>query len=138
MLKKGDSPSSAFAKFERTRRRAPKKQKLQKRETVIFAAILLGLEGKRSCAFLQERGISPKWLDSDSSPQSYVKGYMAGDPWRKKVQDEKTRAKQRVNRYTDVELANAFSFYLSDQLEELRRLLTTRVTRAVRVKLPVA
>ena len=138
MWKKRDSPSFAFARFESTGRRAPKKQKLQKRDTVIFAAILLELRGRNYCSFLKERGIRPKWSDSDSSPESYVKSYLAGDPWRKRVHDEKTRAKDRMGRYTDVELADAFKVYLQERLEELRRLLTTRATRAARVKLPVA
>ena len=136
MAKKGDSPSSAFAKFERTKRRVPKKQKLQKRETVIFAAILRELRGLKYCSFLQAREIKPKWWES--GPANYPKSYQTGDPWRKRVQDEKTRAKQRMDRYTNAELADAFNAYLPDLFEELSRLLPTRATRAARVKLPVA
>lgn len=128
--------SSAFAKFVPAKRRAPKKRKLTKRDAVIFAAILLGLEGTKYCSFLQERGIRPKWFDSGSSPESYAKSYIAGDPWRKKVQDEKTRAKLRMDRYSEAELTSAFSAYLPDRLNELRERLSVRPTRAARMKLP--
>ncbi len=136
MAKKGDSPSSAFAKFERTKRRAPKKQKLQKRETVIFAAILLELEGPKYCAFLQDHEVKPKW--SDSGPMSYPKSYQTGEPWRKKVQDEKTRAKVRMSRYPESELLDAVNIHLPNQFHKISGLFPTRATRAARVKLPVA
>jgi hypothetical protein len=124
MWKKSDSPSSAFAKFERAGVRVPKKQKLQKRETVIFAAILLELIGLKYSSFLQAREIRPKWWES--GPADYPKSYQAGDPWRKKVQDEKTRAKQRMDRYTSAQLADAFNAHLPDLFGELARLLSTR------------
>ncbi len=117
--------SSVLAKFhDEKRRRPPKRAKLLKREAVIFGAILLGRQGVKYCHFLQERGIRPKW--SDFGHESYPKGYLSGGPWRKKIHDEKTRAKSRMNRYTDAELANAFSSHLSDLIDELRRILSTR------------
>jgi hypothetical protein len=51
---------------------------------------------------------------------------MAGDPWRKKVQDEKTRAKVRMNCYTNAQLADAFNVHLPIQFKELTPLLQTR------------
>jgi hypothetical protein len=128
--------TSAFAKFAPTKRPAPKKRAVMKRDAVIFAAILLGLEGTKYCSFLQEYQIRPKWSDTDSSLGSYVKSYQAGNPWRKKVQDEKTRAKSRIDRYNDEELAKAFSAYLPERLNELREQLSVRPTRAARRKLP--
>jgi hypothetical protein len=128
--------SSVFAGFERKKRRAPKKQKLQKRDAVIFGAILLDLKGIKYCSFLQEHQIRPKWSDSDSAHENYVKSYVAGNPRRKKVQDEKTRAKSRIDRYNDEELAKAFSAYLPERLNELREQLSVRPTRAARRKLP--
>jgi hypothetical protein len=117
--------SSVLAKFhDEKRRRPPKRAKLLKREAVIFGAILLGRQGVKYCHFLQERGIRPKW--SDFGHESYPKSYLSGGPWRKKIHDEKTRAKSRMNRYTDAELANAFSSHLSDLIDELRRILSTR------------
>lgn len=117
-------------------RRPPKKRKLLKRDAVIFAAILLGLKGLKYSSFLQEYGVRPKWSDSDSSPESYPKSYRAGEPWRKRIQDEKARARARMNRYTDAELADAFSSHLPDRIDELRRQLATREAPSARAKLP--
>jgi hypothetical protein len=122
---------AVLAKFKETVRRGPpKKKRLPKHETVIFAAILLGLEGMKYCSFLQEHRIRPKW--SDPGHESYPKSYQAGGPLRKKVQDEKTRAKSRMSRHTDVGLANAFSSHLPDQIDELRTVLSTRATEGSR------
>jgi hypothetical protein len=71
-----------------------------KRDTVIFAAILLELKGMGS-SFLQEHGIKPK--QSDTGFATYPLNYGAGDPWRKKIQDEKTRAKLRMQGYAGSE-----------------------------------
>ncbi len=114
--------TAVLAKIESTKRRAPKKGKLLKRDAVIFAAILLGHKGTKYCAFLHERQVRPKWCDSEASAESYPKSYKAGDPWRKKVQDEKTRAKLRMDGYTDSELSIAFHSYLPDRLDALRQL----------------
>ena len=118
--------ASVLAKFEATKRRTPKKGRLLKRDAVIFAAILLGHQGTKYCAFLHEREIRPKWCDPESRTESYPKRYKAGDPWRKKVQDEKTRAKLRMDRYTDSELSTAFHSYLPDRLDTLRHKLSIR------------
>jgi hypothetical protein len=127
---------AVLTKFDaKKRRRPPKKRRLLKREAVIFAAILRGLEGFEYCSFLEERGIRPKWSDSDFGHESYTKSYRAGNPWRKRVQDEKSRSKTRMDRYTDAELANSFSSHLYDLIDELRRLLSTREAHSVRTKL---
>lgn len=115
--------------------RLHKSRKLGKRDTVIFAAILLELKGPGYCSFLQDHGVRPKW--SDSGPATYAKSYQTGEPWRKKVQDEKTRAKSRMSRYVDSELADALNTHLPDQFDSISPLLPTRATRTTRVKLPV-
>ena len=108
-----------------------KRRKPGKRDTVIFAAILMGLKGVRYCSFLQDQGLRPKW--SDSGPATYPKSYQVGDPWRKKVQDEKTRAKLRMNSYALSELATAFNTYLPRNLTRSAHCFT-RATRLTRVK----
>jgi len=113
-----------FRSIKRTR--PPKKGKLLKRDVVIFAAILLGIKGPKYCSFLHERQVKPKWLDSDSTVDSYPKSYMAGGSWRKKVQDEKTRAESRMGRYTDSELSIAFQLYAPNSLAALRERLLIR------------
>ncbi len=104
-----------------------RKRKLAKRDTVIFAAILMELKGMKYCSFLQGCGIKPKW--SDSGPATYPQSYQAGDPWRKKVQDEKTRARPRMDRYAKPELAIAFNTYLPDKFTSLSPRLSARETQ---------
>jgi hypothetical protein len=104
--------------------RAAKKTKLQKRDTVVFAAILLGHQATSYCEFLNKQGVRPKWANGNPTNGSYPTSYRLGDPWRKKVQDEKTRAKSRMNRYTESELAKAFQTFLSGNEDELRQKLS--------------
>jgi 7-cyano-7-deazaguanine synthase in queuosine biosynthesis len=99
-----------------------------RRDAVIFAAILKALTGLKYCAYLQEHLLRPKW--SDSGPASYTKSYEMGGSSQKKVQDEKSRAASRMNRYVDSELANAFITYLPSEFDELSRLLNSRNSRS--------
>lgn len=84
-------------------------------------------KGMKYCSFLKDCGVKPKW--SEPCPSNYCAGYQAGNPWRKKIQDEKTRAKTQMEGYTDPALADAFNFYLPDKLEELSGLLNSRNSR---------
>ncbi len=104
--------------------KAKKKRKPVKRDTVLFAAILAGLKGPKYCSFLEKHGIRTKW--SDSGHASYPKSYQAGDPWRKKIQDEKTRARLRMNKYASSELATAFSAHLPEEFDQISPLLHSR------------
>jgi hypothetical protein len=101
-----------------------KNNRIARRDLAIFAAILLGLEGLKYCGFLHDRGIRPKW--SDTGHDTYPKSYQLGEPWRKRVQDEKARAKLRMKRYPQSELAAAFQAHLPDKLDELRLRLASR------------
>ena len=119
-----------LAKFEATaprRGEGKKRHRLGKRDTVIFAAIRMELKGMKYCSFLQDHGIRPKW--SDTGPGSYSKSYQGGDPWRKKVQDEKTRAKLRLNNYSDAELAEAVNAYLPGEFDRISPLLDSHNSR---------
>jgi hypothetical protein len=98
-----------------------------KRDAVIFGAILKQLKGMKYCAFLQQHGVKPKW--SDPGPAGYPTGYQLGEPWRKKVQDEKTRAKQRMEGHDDPTLADCFNHYLPSEFQELSGLLHSRNSR---------
>lgn len=88
-----------------------------KRETILFAAILLELKGTKYCSFLDKNGPRPKW--ADAGPANYLKSYQAGDPWRKKVQDEKTRAKHRMKRYAHSDLMTAIVKYLPTEFDKV-------------------
>jgi len=135
VMKMEAAANLVIAKFGTpAQRRGKKRGTPDRRDIVIFAAILLRREGLKYCAFLQDHGISPKW--SDFGPGGYPKSYKSGNPWRKKIQDEKTRAKARMDRYTDTELADAVNIHLPDQFQEISRLIPTRVTRTARAKHP--
>jgi hypothetical protein len=124
---------SIFAKIGApAERRVRRKGRLTKRDTVIFAAILMDLRGTRYCSFLQNYGLRPKW--SDSGPATYLQSYQIGSPWRKKVQDEKSRAKARMERYANSELANAFNTYVPDKFSSLTPLLPPCETRATHAR----
>ena len=118
---------AVLAKFEpgRLGRTAKKSNRLpRKRDTVIFAALVRELKGKAYCAYLHERGVKPKW---ESAPVStYPRGYEAGDPWRKKIQDEKTRAKTRMDGYALSDLLQSFITHLRDEFDELSGLVNSR------------
>ena len=111
-----------LARFDRVPAPEPikkrrKRRNPERRDTVIFAAILAGLKGTKYCSFLDRYGTRPKWLDS--GPPTYFKSYQAGDPWRKKVQDEKTRAKLRMQTYPPSELATAINRYLPEEFDKI-------------------
>jgi hypothetical protein len=116
--------SALIDKLAGEKRRRASKIKLQKRDTVVFAAILLGHQATSYCEFLHKQGVRPKWANGNSANGSYPVSYQSGDPWRKKVQDEKTRAKTRMNRYTESELARAFQTLLPALEDELRQKLS--------------
>ena len=111
-----------------TRAHPIRRRKLDRRETVIFVGILLGLRGHSYCAFLHQRKIMPKWSER-GGPTSYPQSYERGGSWRKAVQDEKSRAKGRMDRYPDSELATGFITFFEDQFEHLTGLLQARNSR---------
>jgi hypothetical protein len=118
-----------FAKFgsSRPKRSHVSHRKPQKRDTVIYAAILKELKGAQYCTFLHDRGLRPKW--ADGGPTTYPQSYQRGASWRKAVQDEKSRAGVRMSRRPNSELAEAFISHLSDLFDELSALLQSRNSR---------
>jgi len=101
----------------------PKRKKLTKHDTVIFAAIKMGHEGLGYCSFLQNCGVVPRWTEG---PASYGKAYKEGNPWRKKIQDEKTRARVRMSEYSQSEIAEALNKYLPAEFEQISALINSR------------
>lgn len=67
------------------------------RDAVMFAAISRGLRGLRYCRFIQEHKISPPpdWV-SAGCPKTYPEAHEVGQPWQKRIQDEKHRASVRM------------------------------------------
>jgi hypothetical protein len=82
----------------RLQTRKPSARKMM-RCAVMFSAIRAGLEGIEYCRFLHRNGISPEpnWA-SDGCPKSYPEAYEAGQPWQKRIQDEKYRAGRKLLR----------------------------------------
>jgi hypothetical protein len=110
---------------KKTRNKRPKKP--ARRDAIIFAAIALGLQGTKYCAFLQERGLKPKW--SDSGPPGYVRSYEHGGVWQKKVQDEKSRAGARMRSYAESELRDLFVTHVADIFDDISVLMNSRNSR---------
>ena len=77
------------------------------------------------CSYLDNHRIKPKWSE-DEAPPSYPQGYKLGKPWRKKIQDEKTRAKAAMANYEPSVLSNAFVTYMSAEFSEISALLNSR------------
>ena len=98
-----------------------------RRDSIIFAAITLELKGMKYCSFLKDHGVKAKW--SEPCPTNYCAGYLAGNPWQKKIQDEKSRAKTRMKGYAEPALADAFNFHIPSRFEELSGLLNSRNSR---------
>ena len=101
-----------------------KNAKPNRRDSIIFAAILFELRGMKYCSFLKDHAVKPKW--SDPCPPNYCAGYQNGQPWQKKIQDEKTRAKKRMESFPDSILADVFNEHLQDKFLVLGNLLNSR------------
>jgi hypothetical protein len=104
-----------------------------KRDTIVFAAIVRDLEGLRYCIFLDKHRVKPKW--SEDGPKSYGESYTASRSYQKKVQDEKSRAKQRMNKHADSVLMDAFNTYLPSEFDDLSSLFNSRNSRNASKKL---
>lgn len=117
---------AVLAKFELgSPRCAAKKKRLpSKRDTIIFAALVRELKAKTYCAYLHNHNVKPKW--DHPTVSTYPRGYELGDPWRKKIQDEKTRANTRMNSHASPDLLQSFINYLRNEFDELSRLLNSR------------
>lgn len=88
-----------------------------KRDTILIAAILYGLEGVKYCCFLDNHRLRPKW--SDDGAKTYRESYLVADSYKKRTQDEKSRAKQRIHRFENSALLEAFVTYLPDEFDKL-------------------
>jgi hypothetical protein len=104
-----------------------------KRDTILFAAIVSDLKGRKYCDFLDKHKITTKW--SDDGLKSYRESYLASDSYKKKVQDEKSRAKQRMSRYSHSVLMDAFITYLPSEFDELSSHSNSRNSRDASKKL---
>lgn len=98
-----------------------------KRDTILFAAITRDLEGLKFCVNVDNHRVRPKW--SDTGPKTYRESYHADSSYKKRVQDEKSRANQRMTRFVDSVLLEAFITYLPAEFDELKSLLNSRNSR---------
>jgi hypothetical protein len=70
----------------------------KKKRSAIFAAISTKDEGLKYCKTLDERklAVPADWIQ-DGCPKNYADAYKAGGPWRKRIQDEKSRYKEKYD-----------------------------------------
>jgi hypothetical protein len=70
----------------------------RKKRSAIFAAISTRDEGLKYCKTLDERklAIPAAWIQ-DGCPKNYPDAYKAGQPWQKRIQDEKSRYKKKFD-----------------------------------------
>jgi hypothetical protein len=77
----------------------------KQRRRVIFGAIQAGDEGPEYCKTLDDRRlkIRAEWIQG-GCPKTYEAAYRAGQPWRKRIQDEKSRYKTKYDQTPAAEL----------------------------------
>ena len=109
------------------RKKSRSRKEPDRRNTVIYAAIMLEFRGPQYCDYLDSHGLRPKWRDS--GPNTYRKSYDAGHPWRKKIQDEKSRAGARLKAYPESEARNALVAHLPDEFAAITEHLNSRNSR---------
>jgi hypothetical protein len=79
---------------------APEKQKRR----AIFGAIQAGDKGQKYCKTVDERKlkIPAEWIQC-GCPKTYADAYKVGQPWRKRIQDEKSRYKKKYDQTPAIE-----------------------------------
>ncbi|HEX8815368.1 MAG TPA: hypothetical protein VF753_07700 [Terriglobales bacterium] len=111
-----------------TRKKITSRNKPNRRNIVIYAAIVLKRKGLQYCEYLDTHGVKPKW--QESGPTTYRKSYDAGNAWRKRVQDEKSRSRTRFETCPESELRTALIKHLPDEFEVIVRELNSRNSRS--------
>jgi hypothetical protein len=99
----------------------------KKRDTTLFAAIVGNHKGLKYCDFLDKHRVKPKW--SEDGHRSYRESYLASGSYRKKVQDEKCRAKQRLSKYPGSVILEAFVTHFNSEFDTLSLLWNSRNSR---------
>jgi hypothetical protein len=70
----------------------------KKRRKVIFGAIQANDKGLKYCKTLDERNLAiPAEWRQGGCPKTYTDAYKAGQPWQKRIQDEKSRYKKKYD-----------------------------------------
>lgn len=71
--------------------------RLTLRERKVWNVIQQGSRGKQYCRELHNARLKPckSWVDDDC-PSNYIEAYREGQPWRKRIQDEKHRIKNKA------------------------------------------
>jgi len=80
--------------------------KLTEREKKMFDVILLGSRGMQYCRELENAGIRPRKSGAwKGAPGTYPTAYMDGEPWRHRIQDEKSRIERKAAGYHSPKVA---------------------------------
>jgi len=84
-------------KLEASKRKAAESALLTDRERKIWEVIQRGSRGLQYCRDLEAAHIKPRrkgvWQDC---PRTYPAAYQVGEPWRHRIQDEKSRIKRKA------------------------------------------
>ena len=84
-------------KLEESKRKAAKSVQLTDRERRIWQVIQRGAKGLQYCRELDSAGIAPLrkgiWKDC---PRKYESAYRQGEPWRHRIQDEKSKVRRKA------------------------------------------
>lgn len=89
--------SASKPKAKRTAKALTSTEK--KRSKVIFGAIQAEDKGQEYCKTLNDRklAIPDDWIQG-GCPRTYTDAYQAGQPWQKRIQDEKSRYKKKYDK----------------------------------------
>jgi hypothetical protein len=75
----------------------PAAGELTEREDKIWRVIQRGVKGSEYCRELGNAGVAPRksgiWKDC---PRKYASAYLEGEPWRHRIQDEKSRIRRKA------------------------------------------
>jgi hypothetical protein len=66
------------------------------RRRIIFSVLLKNVKGLKYCKALDDQKLAiPQEWSQDNCPNTYSGAYRAGQPWRKRIQDEKSRYRKK-------------------------------------------
>lgn len=75
----------------------PKKAELTKREKKLWDVIRRGARGLRYCGEVDNEGIRIRTTGSwKGAPSTYAAAYRVGEPWRHRIQDEKSKITRKA------------------------------------------
>jgi hypothetical protein len=96
-LRKAAQPKEERVRYSPQAKKRPRRSTA--RDRVIFGAIQAGMKGPHYCAELDERKlpIPAAWIE-EGCPSTYQEAYRRGQPWRKRIQNEKHKSQEKYDK----------------------------------------